>query len=158
MNKTKTAVAALAAGAAVLVGGAAAALTLPEQASDTAVEKVAEVVTGREASGAKNAAGDAGDAGKANANAKAADAVSTDGTGVKNDDSTDAEGGERPTDTHGYEVSTLATTTDAEGSEKGEAISTVARTNGRAPEDAGAPDDAGAAGKAKAAAAKERRP
>lgn len=41
----------------------------------------------------------------------------------------------RPTDTHGYAVSNLATTTDAQGRDKGEAIATLAKSNAQADAD-----------------------
>ena len=81
-------------------------------------------------------------------------------------DATEDEGdgeGERPTDTHGYTVSQLATTTEAEGAEKGALISTEARSHGEAqraahaPEDAGDAGTAGSAGKARAAEARSGR-
>lgn len=91
-----------------LATGLAVAGVLPDQASDTAEEKVAE-----------------------NRPATTTTAPTTTTTSA----TTGAPGaeshgdGDRPTDTHGYAVSGLATSTDLEGRDKGEAISDLASSN-----------------------------
>jgi hypothetical protein len=138
----KIAAAALAAGGLLAGGGIAAALELPDQPEPSvAEEKVADI-----------------EAPPSDPQAKAAEHRQNDSAGDDEESiadeassETEDEGeGERPTDTHGYEVSQLATTTEAEGSAKGEEISTLAKTNGTATSDAraetddqGKPEDAG---------------
>jgi hypothetical protein len=101
--------AAVAAGALTLATGLAVAVDLPDQASDTAEERVAEAHATTTTSSTTTTT------------------LATTTTVGTNTDDVDAEGaGARPTDTHGYVVSTFATTTDLEGREKGEAISDLA--------------------------------
>ena len=103
--------AAVAAGALSLATGLAVAVDLPDEASDTAEERVAEVHATTTTSSTTTT-------------------LATTTTVATNTDDVDAEGaGERPTDTHGYVVSTFATTTNLEGREKGEAISDLASDN-----------------------------
>ena len=124
MHRTKKATtAALVAGGLLLGSGIAAALDLPDQPEKAvAEEKVADV----EAPPAEPQA-------NAATHRKNEDAGKDDGEASSSDAAGNAEGagdGERPTDTHGYEVSQLATTTESDGREKGEEISTLAKTNG----------------------------
>ncbi|HEX7166068.1 MAG TPA: hypothetical protein VF230_03710 [Acidimicrobiales bacterium] len=136
-SKTLTA-AALAAGGLLLATGAAA-LELPDSASDVADEKVADVVTGQP----ENPQATADDHRKNDDAGDTAD-VATDET--DGDVEADGEGQEnRPTDTHGYEVSQFVHETELEGQAKGAAVSELAKSWGEAQQADHAPagDDAG---------------
>ena len=123
MKRSKTALAAFLAGAALLAGGAAAALDLPDQAADRAGQATTDAAEAKAAGQAKAAEAKADESDEADSDATETEA--------KEEESTEASTeGERPTDTHGYQVSTLATTTELEGREKGEEISSLAKTNG----------------------------
>ena len=134
----KFAAAALASVALLAAGGIAAALELPDQPDPSVAKEKVSAVEAPPAEPQDNAA-----AHRQNENAGAPDGA---GEASDADDAADVEGaggeGERPTDTHGYEVSQLATTTEAEGQDKGEEISTLAKTNGADASDAHAQDDA----------------
>ena len=122
----KIVAAALTAGGLLVGGGIAGALDLPDQ-PDTSVaeEKVADIEAPPADPQAKAA--------EHRQNESAGDDEDTATEDVTAEAETEDEGegeGERPTDTHGYEVSQLATTTESEGRDKGEEISTLAKTNG----------------------------
>jgi len=142
---------ALVAGSLLLGGGIAAAVVLPDQASEVAEEHTTDVATSQsEAPGAdaEEHRQDADHRPDAAEDDEVAEATEV--------DTEDTEGGERPTDTHGYEVSTFAQETTLTGQEKGAAISELAKTNGggedaaaeHQPADAGKPEAAGESGKA----------
>lgn len=110
--------AAVAAAALTLATGLAVAAGLPDQASDTATQHVAEhdtTTTTSSTSTTVESRDDEGTTATVNTNSE-----------PQNDNEGQAN---RPTDTHGYAVSQLATTTDAQGRAKGEAISTLAKSN-----------------------------
>jgi hypothetical protein len=141
MKRSKPTVAALlaAGGLFVATGAGALAVTLPDHASSTATDKVAELETGTPADAQAKADDTSADDEATETDtdadeAKAAD--STDDETEKTDDAEDA----RP-DTHGAEVSQLATTTELEGAEKGKAVSTLAKTNSTAKRGDHADDD-----------------
>jgi hypothetical protein len=107
----------VAAAALTLATGLAVAAALPDQASDTATQHVAEHDTTTTASTTTTVESDK-------------DHETTATVNTNSEPENDNEGqANRPTDTHGYAVSQLATTTDAQGRAKGEAISTLAKSN-----------------------------
>jgi hypothetical protein len=109
----------VAAAALTLATGLAVAAGLPDQASDTATQHVAdhEVTTTTAPSTTTTVKSDKDDETTATVN-------------TNSEPENDNEGqANRPTDTHGYAVSQRATTTDAQGRAKGEAISTLAKSN-----------------------------
>lgn len=107
----------VAAAALTLATGLAVASSLPDQASDTATQHVAEHATTTTSSTTTTVETNKDDDTTATVN-------------TNSEPQNDNEGqANRPTDTHGYAVSNLATTTDAQGRAKGEAISTLAKTN-----------------------------
>jgi hypothetical protein len=115
------AAAGVAAAALTLATGLAVAAGLPDQASDNATQHVADHVTTTTTSSTTPTVTSDSD-------------ESTTGTvNTNSEPQNDNEGqANRPTDTHGYAVSNLATTTNLEGRDKGEAISTLAQSNGQA--------------------------
>lgn len=107
----------IAAAALTLATGLAVAAGLPQQASDTATEHVA-------------AHQDATTTTTSSTTTVKAHDDETTGTVTNDVDANENDGqANRPTDTHGYAVSQLATTTNLEGRAKGEAISTLASSN-----------------------------
>ena len=125
----------VAAAALTLATGLAVAAGLPDHASDTATEHVADQATTTSTTSSTTSTtvashDDETTAPKADTNSE-----------PQNDNEGQAN---RPTDTHGYAVSQLATTTDAQGRAKGEAISTLAKSNAQNDSHA-APDTTGAA-------------
>lgn len=134
---------ALFAGTLLLGGGIAAAVALPDDASGTATDHVTPVETGKpdDAEATTDdtedeATDDTEDETTAEPEDEATaetedEAVDAEDDASADDESEDEEdGGERPTDTHGYEVSNLAKSTELEGRAKGAAVSDLARTNG----------------------------
>lgn len=149
ISPKKAAVAAVVSGGLLVGGGIAAALELPDQPGPSvAEEKVADL-----------------EAPPAEPQANAEAHRQNEGTGASTADGSDAAGdviaasgeGERPTDTHGYVVSQLATTTDEEGRDKGTAISEEAQEQGADARDEhaqndgdhGQPEDAGQSAEAR---------
>ena len=136
---------ALVAGSLLVGTGIAAAVVLPDQAADAAdvaEERTAQLETGQpedpQAGAAEHRQNTAAEHGADDDETD--EAEKTDSADVAATDAGDT--GERPTDTHGYEVSTFVHETDLEGREKGAAVSEVARSNGQS-EDAGKPESAG---------------
>ena len=142
MQPSKAAAAAAVAAAALLaaagLAGAVDLPTLPSQPDPSvADEKLAELeVPPSDPAGSHDDAAD---------EHRPADAGATDDGDTEELTTTDT--GERPTDTHGYEVSSLATELDG-GPEKGEAVSSLASTQGAEMRDTHAQNggDAGQAG------------
>jgi hypothetical protein len=108
----------VAAAALTLATGLAVAAGLPDQASDTATQHVTAQDTTTTTSSTTTTVGSNND-------------ESTTATVDTNSEPQNDNEGQlsRPTDTHGYAVSQRATTTDAQGRAKGEAISTLAKSN-----------------------------
>lgn len=132
MPNSKKIVASLLAAAGLTMGGVAAATVgLPDQASDTARDAVVHATTTTVETPAVNDD-------KADQQDDQADAADTD---EQKQAGTESEG-ERPTDTHGYEVSEFVHSTDLTGREKGQAVADLA-SNGRSSEHADAADEQG---------------
>lgn len=114
----------------LLFTSAAAALTLPDEASDTAKEQVGALIAG-ESEDAKSAADDRR---QDDTDETSAETEEVEETTVEESQVEETDGGERP-ETHGSEVSALATSDETkalDGRERGEEISNLARTNGGA--------------------------
>jgi hypothetical protein len=125
--KKSTVAAAITAGGLFIATGAGA-LTLPDHAGSKAEDKVPTAIENPPAEAQDNATAvrqDDDHATDADSTDKVADDEATE---AKDTESADDESG-RPEDTHGAAVSTLATTTELEGRDKGEAIATLAQTN-----------------------------
>lgn len=112
----------VAAAALTLATGLAVAAGLPDQASDTASEHVADQATTTTTTASTTTTVESNK-----------DDETTATVNTNSEPENDNEGqADRPTDTHGYAVSNLATTTNLEGRDKGEAISTLAKSNAQA--------------------------
>ena len=136
--KKSTIAAAVTAGGVFLATGAGA-LTLPGTANEDATKNVPEAVELPDVeagSAADDVRKNAKDQKTTTEDTEVKDEATTESTENENENEKDDEGdgeGSRPTDTHGYTISSLATSTEG-GPEKGEIISTEARKNGKAGE------------------------
>ncbi|HSF26333.1 MAG TPA: hypothetical protein VLC50_02325 [Actinomycetes bacterium] len=140
MRKPRTAlmtVVAVAATASLSLGGVALAATgLPGSADDHAAEQVAELTIPGPAEASDGHADQRGRSVVPTSDETQAPVADDDSFEAADPATSDTESGDeaqtpepRPTDTHGYDVSQLATTTAATGRDKGAEISAEARTN-----------------------------
>lgn len=133
MPSSKKIVASLLAAAGLTVGGVAAATVgLPDQASDTARDAVVRA----SATPVETPAADEHRAGQQDDEAESRGQA---GAGDDTEVEVQSEG-ERPTDTHGYEVSQFVHSTELTGREKGQAVADLA-SDGRSSQHADAADD-----------------
>ena len=109
----------VAAAALTLATGLAVAAGLPDHASDTANQHVAEQDATTTTTSSTTTTVEANEHDDTTATVTTNSEPANDNEGQAN----------RPPDTHGYSVSQLATTTDAQGRAKGEEISTLAKSN-----------------------------
>ena len=139
---------ALFAGTLLLGGGIAAAVTLPDEASDTAKDQVADVETGQPEDNSATAndktSEDEVEADEEETEAKVEDETKAEETKDADEDeaaeSDEEDAAEHP-DNHGADVSTAAHAEYDSGRAKGVAVSAIARSNGQADADHGAEDE-----------------